>query len=139
MDNVFIERLLRSLKYKDVYLKGYAGGREAKAGIAAWMEFYNGHRLHQAPGYRTPDMDDLLSCLGLEVGIEPSDKLGNKPIETLKVSDEAVPAGSTLLGQRVRIGAKKPRHNCKRSFGLHLDGGRAGSGMRRSGGIDRLH
>jgi putative transposase len=41
MDNVFIERLRRSLKYEDVYLKGYADGREAKAGIAAWITFYN--------------------------------------------------------------------------------------------------
>jgi putative transposase len=54
MDNVFIGRLWRSLKHEDVYLKGYADGCEAKAGIAAWMEFYNGRRLHQALGYRTP-------------------------------------------------------------------------------------
>ena len=38
MDNVFIERLWRSLKYEDVYLKGYADGREARAGIAAWID-----------------------------------------------------------------------------------------------------
>jgi transposase InsO family protein len=38
-DNVFIERLWRSLKHEDIYLKGYADGREAKAGIAAWMNF----------------------------------------------------------------------------------------------------
>ena len=44
MDNVFIERLWRSLKYEDVYLKGYADGREAKAGTAH----------HQALGNRTP-------------------------------------------------------------------------------------
>ncbi len=54
MDNVFIERLWRSLKHEDVDLKGYADGREAKAGIAAWVEFYNDRRLHQALGYRTP-------------------------------------------------------------------------------------
>ena len=41
MDNVFIERLWRSLKYEDVYLKGYADGHEARAGIAAWISFYN--------------------------------------------------------------------------------------------------
>jgi len=40
MDNVFIERLWRSLKYEDVYLKGYADGIEAKAGIALWIAFY---------------------------------------------------------------------------------------------------
>jgi putative transposase len=41
LDNVFIERLWRSLKYEEVYLKGYADGREARAGIGAWVAFYN--------------------------------------------------------------------------------------------------
>jgi len=54
MDNVFIERLWRSLKHEDIYLKGYADGLEAKDGIAAWMKFYNNQRLHQALGYQTP-------------------------------------------------------------------------------------
>jgi putative transposase len=54
MDNVFIERLWRSIKYEEVYLKAYAGGREARAGIGDWMTFYNHHRFHQALGYKTP-------------------------------------------------------------------------------------
>jgi putative transposase len=54
MDNVFIERLWRSLKHEDIYLKGYADGREAKAGIAAWIAFYNLRRPHQALANRTP-------------------------------------------------------------------------------------
>jgi putative transposase len=54
MDNVFIERLWRSLKYEDIYLKGYADGWEARAGIASWVAFYNDHRPHQALGQRTP-------------------------------------------------------------------------------------
>jgi len=54
MDNVFIERLWRSLKYEDIYLKGYADGREAKAGIASWIAFYNTRRPHQGLGKRTP-------------------------------------------------------------------------------------
>jgi putative transposase len=54
MDNVFIERLWRSLKHEDVYLKGYADGREARAGIGAWMAFYNARRPHQALANRTP-------------------------------------------------------------------------------------
>jgi putative transposase len=54
MDNVFIERLWRSLKYEDVYLKGYADGREARVGIGAWIAFYNTRRPHQALGHRTP-------------------------------------------------------------------------------------
>jgi len=54
MDNVFIERLWRSLKYEDIYLKGYADGREAKAGIAQWVAFYNGRRPHMALANRMP-------------------------------------------------------------------------------------
>jgi putative transposase len=54
MDNVFIERLWRSLKYEDIYLKGYADGREARAGIASWIAFYNTRRPHQALANRTP-------------------------------------------------------------------------------------
>ncbi len=54
MDNVFIERLWRSLKHEDVYLKGYADGLEARAGIGEWIAFYNKRRLHQALHYRTP-------------------------------------------------------------------------------------
>jgi putative transposase len=54
MDNVFIERLWRSLKYEDVYLKGYADGQEAARGIAEWVAFYNERRPHQALADRTP-------------------------------------------------------------------------------------
>ena len=54
MDNVFIERVWRSLKYEDVYLRGYADGREAKVGIGEYFAFYNERQLHQALGYRAP-------------------------------------------------------------------------------------
>jgi putative transposase len=54
MDNIFVERLWRSLKYEDIYLHAYASVAEARAGIAAWLHFYNEERLHQAHGYRTP-------------------------------------------------------------------------------------
>ena len=48
MDNIFIERLWRSIKYEEVHLKAYADGREARAGISSWMTFYNFRRPHQA-------------------------------------------------------------------------------------------
>ncbi len=54
LDNIFIERLWRSLKYEDVYIKAYASVREARSGIGSWLAFYNDIRLHQALGYRTP-------------------------------------------------------------------------------------
>src|SRR5262252_571315 len=54
MDNVFIERLWRSLKHEDVYLKGYADGRELHEGLTDWIAFYNNRRPHQALRHRTP-------------------------------------------------------------------------------------
>ena len=54
LDNIFIERLWRSLKYEDVYIKAYASVPQARRGISGWLSFYNNERLHQALGYRTP-------------------------------------------------------------------------------------
>jgi putative transposase len=53
-DNIFVERLWRSVKYEEVYLKAYENVAQARHGIAAYFEFYNHQRLHQALGYRTP-------------------------------------------------------------------------------------
>jgi len=53
-DNIFVERLWRSLKYEEVYLKAYRNVAEARCSIAAYFEFYNHERLHQALGYRAP-------------------------------------------------------------------------------------
>ena len=53
-DNLFIERLWRSVKYEEVYLKAYQDGREARARIGSYFRFYNAERPHQALGYRTP-------------------------------------------------------------------------------------
>lgn len=55
MDNVFIERLWRSLKYECVYLYAWETGSEARAGIEDWMMFYNAQRPHSTLGGRTPD------------------------------------------------------------------------------------
>jgi putative transposase len=54
LDNIFIERLWRSLKYEEVYLKEYRVVPEARAGIGRWFRFYNHERPHQSLGYRTP-------------------------------------------------------------------------------------
>jgi putative transposase len=54
MDNIFIERLWRSLKYEEVYLHAYDDTAQARAGIARYIEFYNHRRPHQALDYRTP-------------------------------------------------------------------------------------
>ena len=54
VDNVFIERLWRSLKYECVYLSEFATGSEARSGISWWMDFYNERRPHSALDDRTP-------------------------------------------------------------------------------------
>ena len=53
-DNIFIERLWRSLKHEEVYLNDYERVSEARSGIERWFEFYNHRRPHQSLGYRTP-------------------------------------------------------------------------------------
>ena len=55
MDNIFIERLWRSLKYEEVYLKAYQGVAEARQGIQSWLQFYNSERRHQGLRRQTPD------------------------------------------------------------------------------------
>jgi putative transposase len=55
IDNVFVERLWRSLKYEEVYLHAYDDVAQARAGIGRYFDFYNLERPHQALGYQTPD------------------------------------------------------------------------------------
>jgi len=53
-DNVFTERLWRTIKYEDVYLNDYRSPREARRGIERYLKCYNGERPHQSLSYRTP-------------------------------------------------------------------------------------
>jgi putative transposase len=79
IDNVFIERLWRSLKHEDIYLKGYADGREAKAGIASWITFYNNQRLHQALAHRAPMAvwREEFICVQNELAVDMTLRLDN--------------------------------------------------------------
>lgn len=54
LDNIFTERLWRTVKYEEVYLKEYSSPREARAGLHAYLRFYNEERIHQALDYQTP-------------------------------------------------------------------------------------
>ena len=54
-DNVFVERLWRSIKYEEVYLKAYDSVAEARASIGRYLTFYNGQRPHSSLDRRTPD------------------------------------------------------------------------------------
>src|SRR3954462_14239363 len=54
LDNVFVERLWRSVKYEDIYIRGYESVPELQRGLGRYFGFYNDERLHQSLGYRTP-------------------------------------------------------------------------------------
>jgi putative transposase len=75
-DNIFVERLWRSVKYEEVYLKAYQTVAEARVGINAYLEFYNQQRPHQALGYRTPaevylDEQATKEVMANEAGLTP--------------------------------------------------------------------
>jgi putative transposase len=70
MDNIFIERLWRSVKYEEVYLKGYETLPEARAGLTEYLQYYNYSRLHQSLDYKTPS------------GVYFGEGQGNLPPET---------------------------------------------------------
>ena len=55
LDNIFVERLWRTVKYKDIYLKKYSTLPELAQGLTSYFIFYNGERGHQSLGYQTPD------------------------------------------------------------------------------------
>ena len=55
LDNIFVERLWRSVKYEDIYLKNYASMPELLLGLAEYFVFYNGERAHQSLSYKTPN------------------------------------------------------------------------------------
>ena len=55
IDNIFIERFWRSIKYEDIYLKAYENGVALYHGVSNYMQFYNTKRLHQSLGYKTPE------------------------------------------------------------------------------------
>lgn len=69
LDNIFTERLWRTVKYEEVYLKDYASPREARTSLTDYLDFYNYRRLHQALDYQTP------AQLYFKKGDQPTDKL----------------------------------------------------------------
>ena len=54
LDNVFVERLWRTVKYEEIYLRDYADGWQAEQSLAEYFDYYCNHRGHQSLGYRTP-------------------------------------------------------------------------------------
>lgn len=76
LDNIFVERLWRNVKYEDVYLNGYATMGDLHAGLTEYFVFYNGERPHQALNYRTPN---AVYASGEGGGAMIIDKYGSVP------------------------------------------------------------
>ena len=88
-DNLFIERLWRSLKYEEVYLKAYTGGRDARIGIGEHFRFYNTERPHQALEYQTP-AEVFIS--NNHVVTQGNDVQSGNPLTSLEALEAAGPA-----------------------------------------------
>ena len=91
-DNIFVERLWRSVKYEDVYLKGYATMGELMIGLSGYFAFYNNERPHQSLGDRTPD---VVYRTGIGGGAMILDKFGGareEPSVPLRSTDVSSPA-----------------------------------------------
>lgn len=71
LDNVFVERLWRSVKYEDIYLKDYEDVPELESGLTAYFRFYDEQRPHQSLGYRTPAEVYQAGIQGLAEGEKP--------------------------------------------------------------------
>ena len=138
MDNVFIERLWRSLKYEEVYLHAYGNVAEAKAGIGAWLVFYNEERQHQSHGYRTPRQVYEAQCRwicgrsALPTGCaSPASRASSKSGEMLAFAH--IPTGTTTntridqkgFDGRVtsRLNGDRSRHRNPRGYTLKLGSG----------------
>ena len=101
LDNLFIERLWRSLKYEEVFIKAYASVTEARLGIQAWLSFYNDERKHQALSYRTPSEIFAPTGAGAEVhnasALHPSPPAQQQPTEKDSNDDSKVVASGIDL------------------------------------------
>ena len=71
-DNIFVERLWRTVKYEEVYLKTYASAREARRELGAYFRFYNDQRPHQALGYRTP-AEVFHQAINIQINVQEED------------------------------------------------------------------
>lgn len=84
LDNIFVERLWRSVKHEDVYLKGYGNIADLMVGLTSYFDFYNTERPHQSLNYKTPGRVYASAAGGgvhfdLLLGVEPhSEEVGSR-------------------------------------------------------------
>jgi putative transposase len=108
-DNIFVERLWRSVKHEDVYLKGYATTGELLVGLAEYFAFYNGERPHQSLDYETPDVVYRMAIGGgaLIVDKFPRATEGNPGERSATVAPTAAAKSIATAKTKVKL-SKKP-------------------------------
>ena len=97
MDNIFIERLWRSIKYEEVHLNAYADGHEARDGIGTWINFYNYRRPHQAMNNQFPmaawragtDKTEAARTVDMPLRLDNANALPTYPQQTQKQQKKA--------------------------------------------------
>jgi putative transposase len=77
LNNIFIERLWRSLKYECVYLHAFCGGRDARGGIGKWIDFYNQPPPARRTWWRDPSQCISRSTAGFRLGLTPGPPTGS--------------------------------------------------------------
>lgn len=92
-DNIFVERLWRTVKYEDIYLKEYETLAQVQVGLKVYFNFYNGERGHQSLGYQTPDR---VYATGQGGGAKIIDKFGRlaEPVSVPLPKDDVAPQGN---------------------------------------------
>ena len=92
-DNIFVERLWRTVKYKDIYLREYETLSAVQIGLKVYFPFYNSERGHQSLGYQTPD---VVYATGQGGGAKIIDKFGRpaKPESAPRPTDESARQGA---------------------------------------------
>jgi putative transposase len=105
IDNVFIERLWRSVKYEEVYLRDYTDGWQAEDSLCAYFRFYNDERIHQALGYCTP----------LDI-YRQTDSSSSEPPDEKRIEIARKNNDSWLAHQKVKP-LQRPRRTCEGSCG----------------------
>jgi putative transposase len=95
MDNIFVERLWRNVKYEDIYLNGYATMSELLLGLTKYFVFYNGERPHQSLDYNTPDRVYMTAMRGGALSVDKFGGAGEEPLVPLRSTTVSSPAEAT--------------------------------------------
>lgn len=92
LDNIFVERLWRNVKYEDIYLNGYATMSELMLGLTNYFVFYNGERPHQALDYKKPNTVYLTAVGGGALIVDKFGGAGKEPSVPLRSTKDSLPA-----------------------------------------------